>query len=185
MADVAILSSSPSLRDKIIIKSQKNKRKTLSKQKPAKAGNSRRRKELSHRPGDPEEGQEREPASKRTSRLAAWQNNLALDKDRDLVFYLHSAVRQEISNETDHITGKTKAISNIPIQLSIYSPHEGQSETIVQDIENMVRSYIVKATDSTEALEVSQEDEITILHVGRQSTHCWIVEAIEIDGPWQ
>ncbi|KAL2336569.1 hypothetical protein Fmac_011015 [Flemingia macrophylla] len=36
-----------------------------------------------------------------------------------------------------------------------------------------------QAIDSTEALEVSQEDEITILHVGRQSTHCWTVEAIE------
>ncbi|KAL2340226.1 hypothetical protein Fmac_008166 [Flemingia macrophylla] len=35
-----------------------------------------------------------------------------------------------------------------------------------------------QATDSTEAPEVSQEDEITILHVGRQSTHCWTVDAI-------
>lgn len=34
-----------------------------------------------------------------------------------------AAVRQEISDETDRITGKTKAISNVPIQLSIYSPH--------------------------------------------------------------
>ncbi|KAL2325824.1 hypothetical protein Fmac_024882 [Flemingia macrophylla] len=32
-------------------------------------------------------------------------------------------VRQEISDETDRITRKTKAISNVPIQLSIYSPH--------------------------------------------------------------
>ncbi|KAL2347416.1 hypothetical protein Fmac_001416 [Flemingia macrophylla] len=39
----------------------------------------------------------------------------------------------------------------------------------------------MKATDSTEAPEVSQEDEITILHVGRQSTHCWIVEAIDFE----
>ncbi|KAL2319078.1 hypothetical protein Fmac_032954 [Flemingia macrophylla] len=36
-------------------------------------------------------------------------------------------------------------------------------------------------TDSTEAPEVSQEDEITILHVGRQSTHCWTVEAIDFE----
>ncbi|XP_020963652.1 transcription termination factor MTERF4, chloroplastic [Arachis ipaensis] len=34
-----------------------------------------------------------------------------------------AAVRKEISDETDRITGKTKQISNIPIQLSIYSPH--------------------------------------------------------------
>ncbi|KAG5010292.1 hypothetical protein JHK87_018807 [Glycine soja] len=58
-----------------------------------------------------------------------------------------AAVRQEISDETDRITGKTKAISNVPIQLSIYSPNEGQSDTIVQDIENMVRSYVEKLSD--------------------------------------
>ncbi|KAM0854443.1 hypothetical protein ACQ4PT_050430 [Festuca glaucescens] len=34
-----------------------------------------------------------------------------------------AAVRQEISDHTDRITGKSKAISNKPIQLSIYSPH--------------------------------------------------------------
>ncbi|KAL2325829.1 hypothetical protein Fmac_024887 [Flemingia macrophylla] len=60
-----------------------------------------------------------------------------------------ASIAREISDETDRITGKTKAISNVPIQLSIYSPHEGQSETIVQDIENMVRSYIEKANDSS------------------------------------
>ncbi|KAL2344237.1 hypothetical protein Fmac_005522 [Flemingia macrophylla] len=38
-----------------------------------------------------------------------------------------------------------------------------------------------QATDSTEAPEVSQEDEITILYVGRQSTHCWTVEAIDFE----
>lgn len=34
-----------------------------------------------------------------------------------------AAVRKEIADETDRITGKTKAISNVPIHLSIYSPH--------------------------------------------------------------
>lgn len=34
-----------------------------------------------------------------------------------------AAVRKEIADETDRITGKSKQISNIPIQLSIYSPH--------------------------------------------------------------
>ncbi|KAL2325971.1 hypothetical protein Fmac_025029 [Flemingia macrophylla] len=38
-----------------------------------------------------------------------------------------------------------------------------------------------QATDSTESPEVSQEDEITILHGGRQSTHCWTVEAIDFE----
>ncbi|KAK3027407.1 hypothetical protein RJ639_042086 [Escallonia herrerae] len=73
-----------------------------------------------------------------------------------------AAVRKEIQDETDRITGRTKQISNIPIHLSIYSPNvvnltvidlpgltkvavEGQIETIVEDIENMVRSYVEKA----------------------------------------
>ena len=34
-----------------------------------------------------------------------------------------AAVRKEIEDETDRMTGKSKAISNIPIQLSIYSPN--------------------------------------------------------------
>ncbi|OEL37330.1 Dynamin-related protein 1C [Dichanthelium oligosanthes] len=75
-----------------------------------------------------------------------------------------AAVRKEIADETDRITGKTKAISNVPIHLSIYSPHvvnltlidlpgltkvavEGQPESIVQDIENMVRSYVDKVLE--------------------------------------
>ncbi|KAL2894996.1 Dynamin-related protein 1C [Bienertia sinuspersici] len=75
-----------------------------------------------------------------------------------------AAVRKEIADETDRITGKTKAISNVPIHLSIYSPHvvnltlidlpgltkvavEGQQESIVQDIESMVRSYVEKIED--------------------------------------
>ncbi|KAK6931643.1 Dynamin, N-terminal, partial [Dillenia turbinata] len=71
------------------------------------------------------------------------------------------AVRKEIQDETDRITGKTKHISNIPIHLSVYSPNvvnltlidlpgltkvavEGQLDSIVDDIENMVRSYVEK-----------------------------------------
>ncbi|ESW25228.1 hypothetical protein PHAVU_003G018000 [Phaseolus vulgaris] len=86
-----------------------------------------------------------------------------------------AAVRQEISDETDRITGKTKAISNVPIQLSIYSPHvvnltlidlpgltkvavEGQSDTIVQDIENMVRSYIEKPNCIILAISPANQD---------------------------
>ncbi|XP_062079263.1 phragmoplastin DRP1C-like [Humulus lupulus] len=74
-----------------------------------------------------------------------------------------AAVRKEIQDETDRITGKSKQISNIPIHLSIYSPNvvnltvidlpgltkvvvEGQPETIVEDIENMVRSYVEKVS---------------------------------------
>ena len=33
-----------------------------------------------------------------------------------------AAVRKEIADETDRITGKSKQISNVPIHLSVYSP---------------------------------------------------------------
>ncbi|CAN6486467.1 unnamed protein product [Victoria cruziana] len=72
-----------------------------------------------------------------------------------------SAVRKEIQDETDRITGRTRMISPVPIHLSIYSPNvvnltlidlpgltkvavEGQPESIVVEIENMVRSYVEK-----------------------------------------
>ncbi|MED6180537.1 Phragmoplastin drp1c [Stylosanthes scabra] len=86
-----------------------------------------------------------------------------------------AAVRKEIADETDRITGKTKQISNIPIQLSIYSPHvvnltlidlpgltkvavEGQPDTIVQDIENMVRSYVEKPNCIILAISPANQD---------------------------
>ncbi|RYR26668.1 hypothetical protein Ahy_B02g060946 isoform B [Arachis hypogaea] len=34
---------------------------------------------------------------------------------------------QEISDETDRETGRSKGISSVPIHLSIYSPHDSQS----------------------------------------------------------
>lgn len=86
-----------------------------------------------------------------------------------------AAVRKEIADETDRITGKTKAISNIPIHLSIYSPNvvnltlidlpgltkvavEGQQESIVQDIENMVRSYVEKPNCIILAISPANQD---------------------------
>ncbi|XVE91938.1 hypothetical protein REPUB_Repub01dG0054200 [Reevesia pubescens] len=86
-----------------------------------------------------------------------------------------AAVRKEIADETDRITGKTKQISNIPIHLSIYSPHvvnltlidlpgltkvavEGQSDTIVEDIENMVRSYVEKPNSIILAISPANQD---------------------------
>ncbi|MFQ6637425.1 hypothetical protein Gotur_013940 [Gossypium turneri] len=85
------------------------------------------------------------------------------------------AVRKEIADETDRITGKTKQISNIPIHLSIYSPNvvnltlidlpgltkvavEGQSETIVEDIENMVRTYVEKPNCIILAISPANQD---------------------------
>jgi len=84
-------------------------------------------------------------------------------------------VRQEIADETDRLTGKTKQISPVPIHLSIYSPKvvnltlidlpgltkvavEGQSENIVQDIENMVRSYVDKPNCIILAISPANQD---------------------------
>ncbi|PIN17342.1 Vacuolar sorting protein VPS1, dynamin [Handroanthus impetiginosus] len=86
-----------------------------------------------------------------------------------------SAVRKEISDETDRETGRTKQISTVPIYLSIYSPNvvnltlidlpgltkvavDGQSESIVMDIENMVRSYIEKPNCIILAVSPANQD---------------------------
>ncbi|KAI4311438.1 hypothetical protein MLD38_036336 [Melastoma candidum] len=86
-----------------------------------------------------------------------------------------AAVRQEISDETDRETGRSKQISTVPIHLSIYSPNvvnltlidlpgltkvavDGQHESIVQDIENMVRSYIEKANCIILAISPANQD---------------------------
>ncbi|RYR10397.1 hypothetical protein Ahy_B05g078854 isoform E [Arachis hypogaea] len=86
-----------------------------------------------------------------------------------------AAVRKEIQDETDRETGKTKQISSVPIHLSIYSPYvvnltlidlpgltkvavEGQPDSIVQDIENMVRSYIEKPNCIILAISPANQD---------------------------
>ncbi|NP_001311837.1 dynamin-related protein 5A [Nicotiana tabacum] len=86
-----------------------------------------------------------------------------------------AAVRKEIADETDRETGRSKQISSVPIYLSIYSPNvvnltlidlpgltkvavEGQSEGIVADIENMVRSYIEKPNCIILAVSPANQD---------------------------
>ncbi|XP_057807532.1 phragmoplastin DRP1E-like [Salvia miltiorrhiza] len=86
-----------------------------------------------------------------------------------------SLVRKEIQDETDRVTGKTKQISPIPIHLSIYSPHvvnltlidlpgltkvavEGQPDSVVEDIENMVRSYVEKPNCIILAISPANQD---------------------------
>ncbi|KAJ7962579.1 dynamin-like protein [Quillaja saponaria] len=86
-----------------------------------------------------------------------------------------AAVRKEISDETDRETGQSKMISTVPIHLSIYSPNvvnltlvdlpgltkvavDGQPESIVQDIENMVRSYIEKPNCIILAISPANQD---------------------------
>ncbi|KAK8531732.1 hypothetical protein V6N12_053195 [Hibiscus sabdariffa] len=85
------------------------------------------------------------------------------------------AVRHEIQEETDRVTGRTKQISPVPIHLSIYSPNvvnltlidlpgltkvavEGQPETIAQDIETMVRSYVEKPNSIILAISPANQD---------------------------
>ncbi|XP_044503663.1 dynamin-related protein 5A-like [Mangifera indica] len=107
-----------------------------------------------------------------------------IDEGREYAEFMHlpkkrftdfAAVRQEISDETDRETGRSKAISGVPIHLSIYSPNvvnltlvdlpgltkvavEGQPESTVQDIENMVRSYIEKPNCIVLAISPANQD---------------------------
>ncbi|GMJ06069.1 DYNAMIN-RELATED PROTEIN 1E, ARABIDOPSIS DYNAMIN-LIKE 4, DYNAMIN-like 1E [Hibiscus trionum] len=86
-----------------------------------------------------------------------------------------SMVRKEIQDETDRMTGKSKQISPVPIHLSIYSPNvvnltlidlpgltkvavEGQPESIVQDIDSMVRSYVEKPNCIILAITPANQD---------------------------
>ncbi|KAI3990598.1 hypothetical protein MKX01_022898 [Papaver californicum] len=86
-----------------------------------------------------------------------------------------AALRQEITDETDRETGRSKAISTVPTHLCIYSPNvvnltlialpgltkvavEGQPESTVMDIENMVRSYIEKPNCTILAISPANQD---------------------------
>ncbi|KAJ7950692.1 putative Dynamin [Quillaja saponaria] len=108
----------------------------------------------------------------------------AEDGSQDYAEFLHlpsrrftnfSMVRKEIQDETERITGKTKQISPVPIHLSIYSPNvvnltlidlpgltkvaiEGQPESIAQDIETMVRSYVEKPNCIILAISPANQD---------------------------
>ncbi|XP_039121921.1 LOW QUALITY PROTEIN: dynamin-related protein 1E-like [Dioscorea cayenensis subsp. rotundata] len=94
---------------------------------------------------------------------------------RNRKFTDFSLVRREIQDETDRVTGRRKQISPVPIQLSIYSPNvvnltmidlpgltkvavEGQPESIVSDIENMVRSYVEKPNSIILAISPANQD---------------------------
>ncbi|KAF5733513.1 DYNAMIN-like 1B isoform 1 [Tripterygium wilfordii] len=107
-----------------------------------------------------------------------------IDEGREYAEFMHlpkkkftdfAAVRKEISDETDRETGRSKQISSVPIHLSIFSPNvvnltlvdlpgltkvavEGQHESIVQDIENMVRSFIEKPNCIILAISPANQD---------------------------
>eukprot|EP00897_Mesotaenium_endlicherianum_P008362 jgi/Mesen1/7554/ME000392S06817 len=86
-----------------------------------------------------------------------------------------AAVRKEVADETDRVTGKSKQISPVPIHLSIHSPNvvnltlvdlpgltkiavDGQPDSIVADIENMVRSYVEKPSCIILAISPANQD---------------------------
>ncbi|PSS11660.1 Dynamin-related protein like [Actinidia chinensis var. chinensis] len=107
-----------------------------------------------------------------------------IDEGREYAEFLHlprkrftdfAAVRKEIADETDRETGRTKQISSVPIHLSIYSPNvvnltlidlpgltkvavDGQPESVVHDIENMVRTYIEKPNCIILAISPANQD---------------------------
>ncbi|THU51092.1 hypothetical protein C4D60_Mb06t27390 [Musa balbisiana] len=107
-----------------------------------------------------------------------------IDGEREYAEFMHlprkrftdfGLVRKEIQDETDRETGRTKQISPVPIHLSIYSPNvvnltlidlpgltkvavEGQPDSVVADIENMVRSYIEKPNCIILAISPANQD---------------------------
>ncbi|XP_078431293.1 dynamin-related protein 5A-like isoform X2 [Wolffia australiana] len=107
-----------------------------------------------------------------------------IDEGREYAEFLHlprkkftdfALVRKEISDETERETGRAKQISSVPIHLCIYSPSvvnltlidlpgltkvavEGQPDSIVGDIENMVRSYIEKPNCIILAISPANQD---------------------------
>uniref|UniRef100_A0A452ZUN7 Dynamin-type G domain-containing protein n=1 Tax=Aegilops tauschii subsp. strangulata TaxID=200361 RepID=A0A452ZUN7_AEGTS len=107
-----------------------------------------------------------------------------IDGDREYAEFMHvprkrftdfAMVRKEIADETDRQTGHGKGISSVPIHLSIFSPNvvnltlidlpgltkvavEGQPESIVQEIENMVRAFIEKPNCIILAVSPANQD---------------------------
>ena len=69
-----------------------------------------------------------------------------------------AAVRKEVSDETDRVTGKSKQISPIPIHLSIYSPNgECQSPSEPRQFEIMISRglWLIRVVDRNLARAVS------------------------------
>ncbi|KAF9616386.1 hypothetical protein IFM89_029640 [Coptis chinensis] len=110
-----------------------------------------------------------------------------IDEGREYAEFMHqprkrftdfAAVRKEIADETDRETGRSKQISSVPIHLSIYSPNvvnltlidlpgltkvavDGQSESIVMDIENMPNCIILAVSPANQDLATSDAIKIS------------------------
>merc|ERR1719219_3300596 len=82
---------------------------------------------------------------------------------RAKIFTQFEEIRKEIERETDRVTGSNKGISNLPINLRVYSPHVlnitlidlpgltkipvgDQPTDIGEQIKDMVMSFIVRET---------------------------------------
>ncbi|KAK6119346.1 hypothetical protein DH2020_046915 [Rehmannia glutinosa] len=112
-----------------------------------------------------------------------------------------SLVRKEIQDETDRITGKTKQISPVPIHLSIYSPYvvnltlidlpgltkvaiEGQPESIAQDIEDMVRSYVEKEVDPSGERTFGVLTKLDLMDKGTNALDVLEGRSYRLQHPW-
>ena len=47
-----------------------------------------------------------------------------------------AAIMKEIEDETDRVTGSNKGISNLPINLRVYSPHGNKTEFMMNTSDN-------------------------------------------------
>lgn len=91
------------------------------------------------------------------------------------VFTDFHKIRAEIENETNRVTGLNKGVSNVPINLKIYSPHVvnltlvdlpgmtkvpvgGQPEDIEQQIRDMIMAYISKKNSIILAVTAANTD---------------------------
>eukprot|EP00899_Mesostigma_viride_P020187 jgi/Mesvir1/2816/Mv13915-RA.2 len=90
-------------------------------------------------------------------------------------FFDFNEVREEIDRETARVLGNNKSVSPVPIHLSIFSPNvvnltlvdlpgitkvavEGQPESIVGDIERMVKQFVKKRNSIILAISPANAD---------------------------
>ncbi|KAL2318867.1 hypothetical protein Fmac_032743 [Flemingia macrophylla] len=88
--------------------------------------------------------------------------------------------------ETANPRGRKMGSARRKMMSNQINPKLHQIDDILQDkkknLERTLKKILEKAKRHSCCLNSSiQEDEITILHVGRQSTHCWTVEAIDFE----
>jgi hypothetical protein len=83
---------------------------------------------------------------------------------------LHFFFRKEIEDETDRVTGSNKGISNLPINLRVYSPHGKTCFSIPNILINIAEMKDVKELSGGELLEIQLLDNHLLDTFGRKST---------------